>query len=489
MPDTTVKKIDSAGSPRGEMGQVYLAAGLRLGMRLWDAVEPGEHNDTYTDLLEKAGADERTREAIDALGGTTPFERGLFGCSEMLVEGLLELYRAGILSRRAHPHRGVQELADAGDLDAGDVGAVFDALVESGHLPSRPDADEVAALRAAGVLAADVELRDGRLVRPGRRPVEANLDHGRCVEAIRSGMLADRLGDGHVAHAAFFLGPRAFYDRLRDLRDDERRLFRMTRVGWVNRLGEERALQVAQRRHARFLNETMMVTGLGAAVSDGLEDGRVVSGVGGQYNFVAMAHELPGARSAVMLSSTRRAGDGTLEPNIRWSYGHVTIPRHLKDLVVTEYGVADLRGRTDREVCAALVGVMDARFQEAFVEQAKKARKLERSYRIPDRHRTNRPERIRDAVAGACSAEVCPRFPFGSDLTAEEAQLAGALRAVGAAVKGRRIPRPGEVRAVLSPPDSARPYLERMGLERPAGLRERSLRAAVAWGLALTGTI
>lgn len=43
MPDTTVKKIDSAGSPRGEMGQVYLASGVRLGMRLWDAVEPGEH--------------------------------------------------------------------------------------------------------------------------------------------------------------------------------------------------------------------------------------------------------------------------------------------------------------------------------------------------------------------------------------------------------------------------------------------------------------
>lgn len=41
MADTTVKKVDSVGSPRGEMGQVYLASGVRLGMRLWDAVEPG----------------------------------------------------------------------------------------------------------------------------------------------------------------------------------------------------------------------------------------------------------------------------------------------------------------------------------------------------------------------------------------------------------------------------------------------------------------
>lgn len=448
-----------------------------------------EHNATYTGLLEESGADETTRQAVDDLGGVEPFERGLFGCSEMLVEGLLELYRAGILKRRAHPHLGVQELADAGELDDRGPPEVFDALVDGGHLPQRLDDAQVAALRQAGILAADVELVEGMLTRPERRPVEADLADGRCTDAIRSGFLADRLGDGHVAHSAFFLGPGAFYDRLRELGDDERRLFRMTRVGWVNRLGEDRALQIAQRRRARFLNETMMVTGLGAAVSDGLEDGRVVSGVGGQYNFVAMAHELPGARSAVMLSSTRRAGDGTLESNIRWSYGHATIPRHLKDLVVTEYGVADLRGRTDGEVCAALVGVMDARFQETFVEQAKRAGKLATGYRIPDRHRTNLPDRIRDAVAGVCSAEVCPRFPFGSDLTLEEVQLAGALKAVGAAVNGRRIPRPGELRAALSPPESARPYLERMGLERPKGVRERSLRAAVAWGLALTGTI
>ena len=98
----------------------------------------------------------------------------------------------------------------------------------------------------------------------------------------------------------------------------------------------------------------MMVTGLGAAVSDGLADGRVVSGVGGQYNFVAMAHALPEARSILCLRSTRSAR-GRVGSNVVWSYGHATIPRHLRDIVVTEYGIADLRGRTDREIVAALV--------------------------------------------------------------------------------------------------------------------------------------
>src|SRR5260221_6025402 len=93
----------------------------------------------------------------------------------------------------------------------------------------------------------------------------------------------------------------------------------------------------------------MMVTLSGAAVSDGLADGRVVSGVGGQYNFVAMAHELERARSILLLRSTREAG-GRVESNIVFNYGHVTIPRHPRDIVVTQHGVADLPGRTDAEV-------------------------------------------------------------------------------------------------------------------------------------------
>jgi hypothetical protein len=40
MPDTTIEKVESASSPRGEMGQRYLVAGKRVSMRLW-VLEPG----------------------------------------------------------------------------------------------------------------------------------------------------------------------------------------------------------------------------------------------------------------------------------------------------------------------------------------------------------------------------------------------------------------------------------------------------------------
>ena len=104
---------------------------------------------------------------------------------------------------------------------------------------------------------------------------------------IAARCLGERLRCGVLVDSGFFFGPKAFYQGLRALPEDQRRLFAMRGISFVNELsGHEWELKVAQRRHARFINTAMMVTGLGAVISDALEDGRVVSGVGGQYNFV-----------------------------------------------------------------------------------------------------------------------------------------------------------------------------------------------------------
>ncbi len=42
MSDTSVTKIDSRFSPTGEMGQIYLASGIHVAMRLWRDEAPGE---------------------------------------------------------------------------------------------------------------------------------------------------------------------------------------------------------------------------------------------------------------------------------------------------------------------------------------------------------------------------------------------------------------------------------------------------------------
>ena len=131
------------------------------------------------------------------------------------------------------------------------------------------------------------------------------------------------------------LGPKSFYRALCDRTPEEIARIGMMPVSFTNQLyGDEEAKRRA-RVDARFVNNAMMATLMGAAISDGLEDGRVVSGVGGQYNFVAQAFALEGARSILTLEATRPAGSGT-QSNIRWNYGHETIPRHLRDVIVTE---------------------------------------------------------------------------------------------------------------------------------------------------------
>lgn len=291
--------------------------------------------------------------------------------------------------------------------------------------------------------------------------------------------------DGALLHGAFILGPQAFYRELREMPDARRALFAMMPVSFTNELlgpGWERKL--AQRRDARFMNTTMMVTLGGALVSDGLADGRVVSGVGGQYNFVAQAHQLPGGRSLVSVRATRD-NHGRIESNIRYSYGSMTVPRHLRDVVVTEYGIADIRGLDDAEVAKRLLAIADSRFQPALLAEAQRAGKLPASYRIPDASRSNHPAALERALVPHRAAGFFGELPYGTDLTPEEIRLARALRRI----KARAQTWPGKLAVAARmlrplPRDPAlAPLFQRMGLAQPRGLRERMLRRVVAAAL------
>jgi quercetin dioxygenase-like cupin family protein len=55
MADTSVKKVDSAYSPKGEEGQKYLASGKTLSMRLWENEQPGEPKEPTAREYETVG--------------------------------------------------------------------------------------------------------------------------------------------------------------------------------------------------------------------------------------------------------------------------------------------------------------------------------------------------------------------------------------------------------------------------------------------------
>lgn len=290
------------------------------------------------------------------------------------------------------------------------------------------------------------------------------------LDLYRAGILK-READGALLHAAFFVGSKAFYRSLRDMPEAERAKFRMTAVSFVNELyGDDEAAKRAARVKGRFINNAMMATLLGAVISDGLENGQVVSGVGGQYNFVAQSFALAEARSVMMVRATRNA-KGRTTSNVLWNYGHTTIPRHLRDVVVTEYGIADLRGKTDRDVIAAMVSVADSRFQDELLRQAKDAGKIEKGFEIPPACRDNTPERIERALAPARAAGLLDPFPFGTDFTPTEQRLIPALERLAAA-SPLQLARLFMRGIASSPAADTQDCLERMELTRPKGLSE-----------------
>ncbi|MBP8054008.1 MAG: acetyl-CoA hydrolase, partial [Burkholderiaceae bacterium] len=282
------------------------------------------------------------------------FEKGLYGCSEMFVNGFLKLIEAGIIRREVFNDTVLQQLLNKGAIaDETVTPQTLRALLDAGRVRSPLAQEDLDFLQRFGVLRAEVTLDNDKLILGDKR-CSNNLLQDDAFDCVCKTMLGSRLLGGISMTGGFFLGPRDFYERLRSMPAQELAKIDMTRIDFINQLYGQEDLKRAQRRNARFMNTTMVVTLLGAAASDALESGQVVSGVGGQYNFVAMAHALPDARLIMMLRATHDNKAG-LKSSIVWNYGHVTIPRHLRDIIVTEYGVADLRGQPDAEVIKRLI--------------------------------------------------------------------------------------------------------------------------------------
>jgi acyl-CoA hydrolase len=444
-----------------------------------------QQNDAWRRAIEAAGS-ERSAALVDATGGRDPFAAGLFGATEMFVDQMLDLYRAGILRRRVYDYLPLQRALAAIGSGSRVHEGLLDALLTAGAGPVLA-AEDVAALRAAGVFRGETQFDRGYVISPDGNRLSPDLADARARAALARECLGLELQGGIVMQAGFLLGPRSFYAALSALPESERRLFDMRGVGYINQLyGEDLPLRVAQRSHARFVNTAMMLTTLGAAVSDGLADGRVVSGVGGQYNFVAMAHALPGARSVLCVRSTRLK-DGKASSNIVTGYGHTTIPRHLRDVAVTEYGIADLRGRTDSECAAAMINIADSRFQNELLTAAVRANKIDASYRIPEQHRQNTPEKLEAAFESPRRAGLFSEYPFGTDLTREEIDLARALRWLKERTAGKAGRGATVLRALTSGVDAAHQrHLERLKLEAPENFRQKLTARLVSLGLRAT---
>ena len=225
----------------------------------------------------------------------------------------------------------------------------------------------------------------------------------------------------------------------------------------------------------------MKVSLLGEAASDTLNDGTVVSGVGGQYNFVAMARELPDSLSVLLLKSTRIA-KGKRVSNIVWSAGHLTIPRHLRDIVVTEYGIASLKGQSDQECIKRLLLITDSEFQEELLAEAKSYGKIAADWQIPPFAKNNTPVKVKTFVRKFQAKGAFPFWPMGSDFTKEEQDLQHTLLKLKSKSKPQLLA--AIAKGLQASPKKYSKELERMKLDKPQGFKEYIFQKVLLGALA-----
>lgn len=455
---------------------------------LGDAIVSGlvmrnEQNQLYQDVLEKTGIPKRYGQLISEWGGTGTFEKGLYGSSEMFVDAFMQMYKSRILKRKVFESIPIMKLINSGTLTPEHIPPdIIDQLLESKGIHPVLSEDDFKFLVGFGILKQGLKFENG-VITDQAVQYSADLSNEKNRLELRK-LLGKELLGGQVIIGAFFVGPKAFYQALNDMSEDERQLFGMSGVEKVNQLYGGEELRALQRKDARFVNTGMVTTLLGAIASDQLEDGRVISGIGGQYNFVAMGHALPDARVIMMIKSTKGSGK-TLKSNIVFSYGHCSVPKHLRDIIVTEYGIADVRSKPEKKVIAELINIADSRFQNQLLQQAKKAGKIPPDYEIPPEYRNNTPEKITALLKPYQSQGVFLPFPFGTDLTETEIALGGALKSLKKLSAGSPFKLAGGMAKEFARPipASASPYLKRLKLHKPASFQERVMRKLVVFAL------
>lgn len=377
-----------------------------------------QHNADYREILNQLAPGYLDSELVNNVGGAKPFAIGLYGASEMVNDGFMRLYKAGILKRRV--------------LD-------------------------------------DIELM--------------HRENNQCLSEHDKQRLLD---EGHWLNGAFYLGSQDLYQWLRELPEPEKNGIGMTRISHINELyGGNESLERLQRRDARFCNTCMMMTALGAVTSDALEDGRVVSGVGGQYNFVAMAHALHDGRSILMFRALREQGHSA-QSNVLWNYGHTTIPRHLRDIAVNEYGVADLRGASDEQCVKSMLSICDARFIPKLMKTAKRELKLDRSFEAPIAWALNRSAQLSVALKIFRERGLLPDYPLGCDFTPVEMRLVKAL----GLLKTETSTFVGKIKTIIcalfSSTSSDIEAMQRMNLHETATLKEKFTEKLLGYALERT---
>jgi 4-hydroxybutyrate CoA-transferase len=150
---------------------------------------------------------------------------------------------------------------------------------------------------------------------------------------------------------------------------------------WAGRCSDLRFAPVSYTHDVRVIAQIDRFVAINSVVAIDLSgqanaemvDGRQVSGTGGLLDFVRGAHLSEGGRSILALPSTAGGKASRIVARLG-ERDIVSCPRADADIVVTEHGIAHLRGRSIDERAAALITIAEPAFRDTLGEQWMKAR-------------------------------------------------------------------------------------------------------------------
>jgi len=184
------------------------------------------------------------------------------------------------------------------------------------------------------------------------------------IELVNAGVLTNAqktLHPGKIV-AGFMLGTKRLYDWA-----DDNPLIELHRTEYVND-----PFVIAQNERMVAINSAIEVDLTGQVCADSIGP-KLYSGVGGQLDFVYGASRSKGGVPIIALPSTNTLRDGTvlskITPLLKHGAGVVTTRNHVR-YIVTEYGIADLYGKTIRERATQLINIAHPDFREDLKKHA-----------------------------------------------------------------------------------------------------------------------
>ncbi len=194
--------------------------------------------------------------------------------------------------------------------------------------------------------------------------VHSELFSDGVIELVERGVLTSARKSLHPGKivAGFILGTKKLYDWV-----DDNALIELHRTEYIND-----PFVIAQNERMVAINSAIEVDLTGQVCADSIGP-KFYSGIGGQLDFIYGASRSKGGVPIIALPSTTTLRDGTMVSRIvamlKQGAGVVTGRNHVH-YIVTEYGVADLYGKTIRQRTKQLIGIAHPDFRKELGKQA-----------------------------------------------------------------------------------------------------------------------